>query len=195
LSAGWCSDSHPFRTFGVTCASAGCSDEPGGDITSRILVAGIGNIFFGDDGFGPEVIQRGCAALAGSDVRVVDYGIRGMHLAYDLLEEWAGLILVDAVPNQGAAGTLHVFEADHEALTATAGLDAHSMDPGAVFASLQALGGNPPYTVVVGCEVDNIDDGMGLSDAVAAAVPAAVRAVESALDLVRSKNGAAVQEG
>ncbi len=118
-----------------------------------------------------------------------------MHLAYDLLEEWKALILVDAVPNRGAAGTLHVFEADHESLTASAQLDAHSMDPGAVFASLQALGGAAPYTVVVGCEVADIEEGMGLSDDVAAAVDAAVRAVESALDMVRSRAGAALQEG
>ena len=78
---------------------------------------------------------------------MVDYGIRGMHLAYDLLDGWDALVLVDAVPNRGAPGTLHVFEADHESLSASAALDAHSMDPAAVFASLDALGGTAPYTV------------------------------------------------
>ncbi len=116
--------------------------------------------------------------VAGPRVRVLDYGIRGMHLAYDLLDGCEALVLVDALPNRGAAGTVHVFEADHETLTAGIGLDAHAMDPAAVFASLAALGGTPPYTVVIGCEVDNIDEGMGLSDAVAAAVPDAVKAIE-----------------
>ena len=88
-----------------------------------------------------------------SGVRVVDYGISGMHLAYDLLEQWDALVLVDAMPNRGSPGTLHVFEADHETLSPTAGLEAHSMDPAAVFATLTALGGAPPHTIVIGCEV------------------------------------------
>jgi hydrogenase maturation protease len=145
------------------------------------LVAGIGNIFFGDDGFGPEVMRHVPQRLAGQHVQLVDYGIRGMHLAYDLLDGCDALVLVDAIPNSGAPGRVHVFEADHESLAAAAGLDAHAMDPGAVFASLNALGGTPPYTIVIGCEIANTDDGIGLSDAVANAVPDAVRAVEDVL--------------
>jgi len=151
---------------------------------SRVLVAGIGNIFLGDDGFGPEVMRHVVSRSGGIDddiadgVHSVDYGIRGMHLAYDLLEEWHALILVDAVPDRGVPGTLHVFEADHESLSATAGLEAHSMDPAAVFATLTALGGTPPRTIVIGCEVQNVDEGMGLSEPVAAAVPAAVAAID-----------------
>ena len=116
--------------------------------------------------------------LAGPRVQLADYGIRGMHLAYDLLDGCEALVLVDAIPNRGAPGTVHVFEADLESLAATTGLDAHAMDPGAVFASLNALGGTPPYTIVIGCEVASVDEGIGLSGAVATAVPAAVRAVE-----------------
>ena len=141
-------------------------------------MAGIGNIFLGDDGFGPEVIRHVPEQVASPRVRVVDYGIRGMHLAYDLLDGCEALILVDALPNRGTPGTVHVFEADHETLTAQVGLDAHAMDPAAVFASLAALGGTAPYTVVIGCEVDNVDEGMGLTGAVAAAVPDAVNAIE-----------------
>jgi hydrogenase maturation protease len=150
----------------------------GGVITSQILIAGIGNIFLGDDGFGPEVMRHVPADVAGPRVRVVDYGIRGMHLAYDLLDGCDALVLVDALPDRGSPGTLRVFEADHETLTTGIGLDAHAMDPAAVFASLVALGGTPPYTVVIGCEVDNVDEGMGLSDAVTAAIPEAVQAIE-----------------
>ena len=116
--------------------------------------------------------------VAGARVRVVDYGIRGMHLAYDLLEGYRALVLVDALPSRGAPGTVHVFEADHETLSSATGLDAHAMDPVAVFASLNALGGTPPYTVVVGCEVETVEEGIGLSDPVAAAIPDAVRSVE-----------------
>jgi hydrogenase maturation protease len=119
--------------------------------------------------------------LAGPRVQLVDYGIKGMHLAYDLLDGYEALVLVDAIPSRGAPGTVHVFEADHESLTATAVLDAHAMDPGAVFASLIALGGSPPYTVVIGCEAANVEEGIGLSDKVMAAVPEAVRALEHVL--------------
>ncbi|WP_280829908.1 hydrogenase maturation protease [Mycobacterium sp. OTB74] len=146
-------------------------------MTQRILVAGIGNIFLGDDGFGSEVLRHvNCTELG---VRLTDYGIRGMHLAYDLLAEWDALVLVDAIPCRGAPGTVHVFEADHQSLTAAIGLDAHAMDPATVFASLNALGGTAPFTVIVGCEVSDVDDRMGLSDVVAAAVPAAARTVEN----------------
>jgi hydrogenase maturation protease len=140
-------------------------------------------------------MRHACERLAGRfegcGVRLVDYGIRGVHLAYDLLEEWDALVLIDALPDRGSPGALHVFEADHETLTATAGLDAHSMDPAAVFASLSALGGGPPYTVVIGCEAGCVDEGMGLSAPVAAAVPGAVSAVEDVLSrlVARSSEG------
>ena len=147
-------------------------------MTARILVAGIGNIFLGDDGFGSEVVRNAEIPPDDPSVRVIDYGIRGMHLAYDLLEDWDTLVLVDAVPSRGCPGALHIFEADHESPSATAALDAHSMDPSAVFASLRALGGSPPYTVVVGCETGSVEEGIGLTEPVAKAVPRAARAVE-----------------
>ncbi len=147
-----------------------------GAITQKILVAGIGNIFLGDDGFGPEVLRH--VHPDRPEVRAVDYGIAGMHLAYDLLDGWDALILVDALPDRGTPGAVHIFAADHESRSATPGLDAHAMDPGTVFASLRALGGTAPHTVVVGCEVGSTADGIGLTAPVAAAVPRAVGAVE-----------------
>jgi hydrogenase maturation protease len=165
-------------------------------MASRILIAGIGNIFLGDDGFGSEVMRHVCGRVNGAEglagVRATDYGIGGMHLAYDLLEDWDALVLVDAIPDRGSPGTVHVFEADHESADAPAGLDAHGMDPVTVFASLRALGGTPPRTVVVGCEVADVNEGMGLSEAVEAAVPEAVRAVESAVALLRTEAEARV---
>jgi hydrogenase maturation protease len=164
-------------------------------VASRILIAGIGNIFLGDDGFGPEVLRHVCDRLDGSEgLRVTDYGIGGMHLAYDLLEDWDALVLVDAIPNRGSAGTVHVFEADHGSPDSPAGLDAHGMDPATVFASLRALGGAPPRTIVVGCEVGDVSDGMRLSEPVQAAVPEAVRAVESAVAMLRADDHARVGE-
>jgi hydrogenase maturation protease len=164
-------------------------------MASRILIAGIGNIFLGDDGFGPEVLRHVFGRVNGSaGVRATDYGIGGMHLAYDLLEDWNALVLVDAIPNRGSPGTVHVFEADHGSPDAPAGLDAHGMDPATVFASLRALGGTPPRTIVVGCEVADVGDGMGLSEPVEAAVPEAARAVESAVAMLRAEDGARVGE-
>ncbi|ORB73774.1 hydrogenase maturation protease [Mycobacterium scrofulaceum] len=163
-------------------------------MTARILVAGIGNIFLGDDGFGSEVIRN--AEIAQDDpngnscVRVTDYGISGMHLAYDLLEDWDTLVLVDAVPSRGSPGTLHVFQADHESNSAATGFDGHSMDPAAVFASLRALGGSPPYTVVVGCEAGSVEEGIGLTEPVARAVPRAARAVEEIVAALQSHSAA-----
>jgi len=144
-------------------------------------------MFLGDDGFGPEVVRRGWTRLADTDARVVDYGIRGMHLAYDLLDEWDALVLVDAIPSRGSPGTVHVFEADHESIASTPALDAHSMDPASVFASLAALGGQQPYTVVVGCEAADVDEGIGLSPAVDAAVDRAVGAVVDAVSMLSAK--------
>ena len=162
-------------------------------MTARILVAGIGNIFLGDDGFGSEVVRNADIPQDDPSVRVIDDGIRGMHLAYDLLEEWDTLVLVDAVPSRGNPGTLHIFQADHESGSSAPGLDGHSMDPAAVFASLRALGGSPPYTVVVGCEAGSVDEGIGLTEPVAKAVPRAVRAVGEIVAALQTPAAAALQ--
>ncbi|SNT63492.1 hydrogenase maturation protease [Asanoa hainanensis] len=143
----------------------------------RVLVAGIGNVFLGDDGFGPAVaqhlVERGDLP---DQVRVVDYGIRGLHLAYDLLHGVAALVLVDALPGDDAPGTVTVLEVDD--VPAGVGLDAHAMDPATVLATLHRLGGTLPPTYVVGCRPANLDEGLGLSPAVAAAIPEAVAAVD-----------------
>jgi hydrogenase maturation protease len=163
-------------------------------MATRILVAGIGNIFLGDDGFGSEVVRVAEIPQDDQSVRVTDYGISGMHLAYDLLEEWDTLVLVDAVPSRGSPGTLHVFQADHEvdreSGSAAHGVDGHSMDPAAVFASLRALGGSPPYTVVVGCEAGSVEERIGLTEPVAKAVPRAARAVEEIVAALQTASAA-----
>lgn len=143
--------------------------------TDTVLIAGIGNIFLGDDGFGPEVVRR-LPEHPAAGVRVVDYGIRGMHLAYDLLDPWDALVLVDAVPDRGTPGRIEVIRAE-PGRAETAALDAHAMDPAAVFAGVRALGGTVPPTVVVGCQVESVDEGLGLSIPVGAAVDVAVATV------------------
>lgn len=143
-------------------------------------MAGIGNIFLGDDGFGPEVVRRLTEEKLPADVAVVDYGIRGMHLAYDLLDGYAGLVLVDAVPGQAPPGSIRVLEVGEDDL-GDRGLDAHGMDPATVLASLRALGGRLPRTLVVGCIPADLGEGIGLSPAVAAAVEPAAATVRALL--------------
>ncbi|MEU4422555.1 hydrogenase maturation protease [Actinoplanes sp. NPDC024001] len=146
-----------------------------------VLVAGIGNLFLGDDGFGPAVARR-LAAEPGlpADVRVVDYGIRGLHLAHDLLAGFRALVLVDALPpGPDPPGT--VLTLSVRVPGAQRPLDAHGMDPLAVLDAVERLGGTVPPAYVVGCRVADVGERIGLSPSVAAAVPHAVTAVRTLL--------------
>jgi hydrogenase maturation protease len=145
-------------------------------MSEQVLVAGIGNVFLTDDGFGSEVARRLAACRLPARVRVVDYGIRGMHLAYDLLDGYAGLVVIDALPGDGPPGELAVVEVGPDDL-GEGELDAHGMAPVAVLASLGQLGGSLPPTYIVGCQPADVSEGMGLTPDVAAAV-------EPAIDLV-----------
>jgi hydrogenase maturation protease len=152
-----------------------------------ILVAGIGNIFFADDGFGVEVAHRLLETDLPPEVRVVDYGIRGMHLAYDMLAGYDITILVDAVPRGDVPGTVYVIDvtsAGSEALKPPRQLDPHGMTPDAVLELLGTLGGNPGHVFLVGCEPADADERIGLSPAVSAAVETGVTAV---VDLIHSQ--------
>lgn len=146
-------------------------------MSGRTLVAGVGNIFLGDDGFGVEVARRLSGDHFPDDVRVTDYGIRGVHLAYDLLEGYQTTILLDATPRGGTPGTVYVIEPDLESIPAGVLMDAHSLDPATVFGMLKALGGTPEHVLVVGCEPVSVEDGIGLSEPVELAVDEAVRVV------------------
>ncbi|MFC8920117.1 hydrogenase maturation protease [Streptomyces sp. NPDC057116] len=151
----------------------------------RTLVAGAGNVFLGDDGFGVEAARALAAQGPPAGVEVADIGIRGVHLAYQLLDGYDTLVLLDATARGGAPGTLYVIDATEPAARQSAegvALDGHRMSPDAVLALLDTLcagtGATPPRrTLVVGCEPATVEEGMGLSPPVAAAVPEAVRLV------------------
>lgn len=132
----------------------------------RVLVAGIGNVFLGDDGFGVALAAR--VAFAGVDV--VDFGIRGLDLAY-ALADYDVAILLDATPRGGAPGTLYVIEPDLDGLPLD--VDAHAMDPVKVLALAKTLGGELPRTLVLGCEPQAAEEFTDLSEPVRAALPAA----------------------
>jgi hydrogenase maturation protease len=137
-------------------------------------------VFRSDDGFGSEVARRLSGLPWPDGVRVVDYGIRGMHLAYDLLDPWDALVMVDALPDRGDIGTVVVMGIGPEHVAAGTAVDAHGMDPATVLATLAALGGRlPRCTLLVGCQVAVTGDGMGLTSPVDAAADEAVGVVRS----------------
>jgi hydrogenase maturation protease len=151
----------------------------------RILIAGIGNIFLGDDSFGVEVARRLSGRELPAGVKVTDFGIRGYDLAYALLDGYDITILVDACPRGEAPGTLYVIEPDTGNLgdvTEHSPADAHTMNPLNVLRLAKSMGGSLHKVLLVGCEPATLgpEEGqMGLSESVELAVVEAVTLVES----------------
>ncbi len=149
----------------------------------KILVAGVGNIFLGDDGFGVEVALELRKRQLPESVKVKDFGIRGFDLAYALLDPWDAVIIVDALPRGEAAGTLYVVEPDLAALpsAASAAINPHGMDPVQVLNLAASQGTISAQVLVVGCEPqdfgDELEGRMGLSAPVQAAVEEAAKMV------------------
>ncbi|MGH3235086.1 MAG: hydrogenase maturation protease [Streptosporangiaceae bacterium] len=152
-------------------------------MTGRTLVAGVGNVFLRDDAFGVEVVRRLAEHPAPDGVQIRDFGIRGVHLVYDLLDGCDLFVLVDAAPRGEPPGTVTVLEVElpaADSLTSPV-MDAHDLTPDAIFAMLASLGGKPGRSLVVACEPADVSAGMGLSEPVQAALPHAVRTVEDIL--------------
>ncbi len=153
---------------------------------ARILVAGIGNIFLGDDAFGVEVAQRLARRPLPDGVRVVDFGIRGIDLAYALLDDYDAVILVDAAPRGGPPGTLYLVEPDcrqfAEGADAGVLVETHALDPVKVLRLAASLGAQVKRLLLVGCEPampPEEEMQMGLSDPVRAAAEEAIGLIES----------------
>jgi hydrogenase maturation protease len=164
-------------------------------MSPKLLVAGIGNIFLGDDAFGVEVVQRLAKRPLPEGVTVRDFGIRSFDLAYALMEDWDLIILVDALPQGGEPGTLYKFEPElPSGNEAPPALDAHTMNPVAVMQMVTALGGKVGRMLVVGCEPATVEadaeGNMGLSAPVEAALDEAVRMVEEMIAHARSEAAA-----
>jgi hydrogenase maturation protease len=155
-------------------------------VTKTILIAGIGNIFLGDDAFGVEVVRSLSRRTLPGKVLVKDFGIRGFDLAYTLLDPWHTVILVDALPRNEAPGTLFVLEPDLTGLgdpgSAGMELNPHGMDPMRVLNLAAAIGPIAPQILVVGCEPrdfgDELEGRMGLSPQVQAVVEEASNMIE-----------------
>jgi hydrogenase maturation protease len=160
----------------------------------RILAAGIGNIFLGDDAFGVEVAQRLMRLEWPEGVHIRDFGIRGYDLAQALLENYDAVLLLDAVPRGGAPGTLYTIQIDIDAIEGAdlqeTSYDAHALHPLRVLQMVKAMGGRPKRVLLLGCEPerlgeeDQFDGRMGLSEPVAAAIDDAVRMARSRIDSI-----------
>jgi hydrogenase maturation protease len=158
----------------------------------RILIAGIGNIFFGDDAFGGEVIKELAKSSLPERVEAVDFGIRSYDLAYAIMDGYAATILVDITARGEPPGTVYLIELDQEKIGDLEGAvpDGHSLDPVAVLRLTQSLGGHIEKLYLVACEpaVLETDDGhIGLSKPLLAAVPEAVRMIQRLVDQLRSE--------
>ncbi len=145
---------------------------------ARVLVAGTGNVLRGDDGFGVEVVAHLAREPWPPGVVIRDCGIRGLHLAFELLDTPGLLVFVDAVDRQEAPGTLFLLEPDGAAAAATPA-DPHDVGLAGVLATVLALGGQLPRVLIVGCQPQTTTERLGLSAPVR-------RAVDGAAALVRS---------
>jgi hydrogenase maturation protease len=159
----------------------------------KVLIACVGNIFLGDDGFGVEVARSLSKRQLPEGVSVKDYGIRGFDLAYALLDPWDLAIIVDALARGEAAGTLYVIEPELNA-SASAALNPHGMDPVRVLSLAASMGTIAAQVLVVGCEPhdfgDELEGRMGLSSSIQGVVEAASDMI---LDLVATRQANAVQ--
>jgi hydrogenase maturation protease len=159
--------------------------EPAPGPKKRVLVAGIGNVLLGDDGFGVALANRLAAGELPAGVEVVDFGIRGMDLAWAMQDGYDAVVLLDATPRGGSPGTLYLIEPEVEA--GAHPVDGHGMNPVAVLSLVHALGGTPPRTLVVGCEprtrIDPGDENLvaDLSEPVRLALDEGMKMVDSVL--------------
>lgn len=147
----------------------------------RVLIACIGNIFLGDDGFGSEVARRLALRRLPPEVTLKDFGIRGIDLTYALLEPYELVILVDACPRGAEPGSIYLIEPEVTDDEAPAQLEGHSMNPAAVLRAVRALGGSTAKILLVGCEPADLggEDGkLGLTPQVESAVDQAIGMIE-----------------
>jgi hydrogenase maturation protease len=165
-------------------------------MTPTILIAGIGNIFLGDDGFGSEVARRLTQRSWPAGVRVVDYGIRGFDVAFAIIDGFDVTILIDATPQGGQPGTLYVIEPDLAELNAEqmheVSIGTHEMNPAKVFQLVRAMGGRFNRVLIVGCEPGDFgpenEGRIGLSPSVSAAVDEAIKIVERLVNEISCYN-------
>lgn len=163
----------------------------------KVLIAGVGNIFLGDDAFGVEVVRALATRKLPEGISVVDYGIRGFDLAYALLDPWDAVVIVDALPRGETPGTLYTLEPDLSHMgnpqSAESMMNPHGMDPVRVLQLAFSMGTVCARVYVVGCEPedfgDELEGRMGLSETVQSSVETAVQMVEALAGRVLAASG------
>ncbi len=166
-------------------------------MSPSILIAGVGNIFLGDDAFGVEAARALVARALPEGVSVVDYGIRGFDLAYALLDPWDAVIIVDALQRGGTPGTLYTLEPDLSSMISPQlpemMMNPHGMDPVRVLQLAFSMGTVSARVYVVGCEPadfgDELEGRMGLSETVQSSIEEAVQMVESLVGRILATTG------
>lgn len=150
----------------------------------KTLIAGFGNIFFSDDGFGCEVIRNLNAAEFPHDVTIKDFGISGIHLALEMSSGYELVVIADAIARSDAPGTVFAIEPCLQPCHAQPPPDAHAMDVSSVLALYERVCAQSgirqhPKIIVAGCVPAVLDEGIGLTEAVRAAVPGCAQLIET----------------
>lgn len=164
------------------------------NLRPRVLVAGLGNIFYGDDAFGVEVARRLSSRALPEGVRVYDAGVRTMHLAYEIAEGgYDTVILVDLISRGSTPGTVYELEPEADEEDAKEAADAHDLRPHQLLAFARKLGARVGRVVIVGCEPACTNFECALSEPVSAAVDVAINAIlELALSSTKDPMGVRV---
>lgn len=161
-------------------------------VRKRVMIAGVGNIFLKDDGFGSAVIKRINAKEFGEEIEIKDFGIGGLKLAYDLMKGYDALILIDASQRGEEPGTLYVLEPEEKEVESDleqgGPIDPHGADPATILRFVKALGAWPGRVIIIACEPDTVEDfQIGLSKQVNAAVDKAMELVKEIISEVYSE--------
>ena len=160
-----------------------------------ILVAGVGNAWLRDDGFGGEVARRLAQRELPEGVSVMDAGTGGLDLAYEVMRGYDALMILDISTQGGEPGTLYLIEPDEDSIKGAIddgeAINPHSMDPQTVLRFLKSTGAWPSRVIVIACEPADVDDvGWGLSDPVKEAVDRAIELVVATIDDLRAQAAA-----
>jgi hydrogenase maturation protease len=158
---------------------------------AQILVAGVGNTWMRDDGFGAEVVRVLQQGELEPGITVEDFGTGGLDLAYEVMRGYDSLVLIDVMRGEQPPGTLYVLEPEEAEIAAGIEdgemIDPHAMDPQTVLRFVRAVSGWPGSVVVIACEPAEVDYGLGLSPEVADAVPRAIALVAETLADLRGR--------
>lgn len=167
--------------------------QPKSSAKKRVMIAGVGNMFMQDDGFGSAVIQKMLHKKFPEGVEIKDFGTGGLKLAYDLMQGYDALILLDASARGEQPGTLYRIEPDEKDFSTDlqqgGPIDPHGSDPVTVLRFVRSIGAWPGKVFIIACEPESIDDfAIGLSKAVTDSVDEAIKLTEEIVNEIYQAN-------